>query len=50
MKKIKKYLVGLMLNYLRKREFVVFHLPTTARECKDMCWLKLYEDRMAKDN
>ena len=32
----------IMAKFLRKRGWVVFYLEEQARECKDMCWLKLY--------
>ena len=34
----------IMMNYLRKHGWVVFYLEEQARECKDMCWLKLYKE------
>ena len=34
-----------MMNYLRKRGWVVFYLEEQHRECrKDHCWLKLYRE------
>lgn len=30
-------------RFLQRRGWVVFYLPEGQRECKDMCWLKLYE-------
>lgn len=38
----------LMMNYLRKRGWVVFYLEEEARECKNMCWLKLYKKELVK--
>lgn len=33
-----------LVNYLRKRGWVVFYLDERSRECRgDMCWLKLYQ-------
>ena len=37
----------IMARFLRKRGWVVFYLEESARECKDMCWLKLYQDEQA---
>ena len=33
----------IMMRFLRKRGWAVFYLEEQARECKDMCWLKLYD-------
>lgn len=38
----------IMMRFLRKRGWVVFCLEEQARECKDMCWLKLYEAQLKK--
>jgi len=35
-------------RFLRRREWVVFYLPEDQRECKDMCWLKLYGEEQAQ--
>lgn len=32
----------LMMRFLRKRGWVVFYLEEEFRQCKDVCWLKLY--------
>ncbi len=34
----------IVARFLRKRGWVVFYLEEEARKCKDMCWLKLYQD------
>ncbi|KKL04801.1 hypothetical protein LCGC14_2053180 [marine sediment metagenome] len=39
----------LMMNYLRKRGWVVFYLEENVRECKNMCWLKLYKDELIRN-
>ena len=39
-----------MMNYLRKRGWVVFYLEKQHRECKDMCWLKLYQQEEDKES
>lgn len=33
----------MMARFLRKRGWVVFYLEEQVRECKGMCWLKLYK-------
>lgn len=33
----------MMVNFLRKRNWVVFYLEPQARTCRGECWLKLYE-------
>jgi hypothetical protein len=38
----------LLAGYLRKHNWVAFYLDPEARECKDMCWLHLYGERMKK--
>jgi hypothetical protein len=38
----------LMMNYLRKRGWVVFYLEDNTRDCKNMCWLKLYKEELLK--
>lgn len=50
MDKIKVFLYNLksahhriMMRYLRKRGWVVFYLEPEHRDCKDVCWLKLYK-------
>lgn len=41
----------MMMRYLRKRGWVVFYLDERNRECKSMCWLQLYQDKLIrKDN
>jgi len=39
----------IMMNYLRKRGWVVFYLPKKNRVCRDMCWLKLYENNNSEE-
>ena len=36
-------------RYLRNRDWVVFYLEPEARECGDVCWLKLYLSEEAND-
>ena len=33
----------IMMRYLRKRGWVVFYLEPRNRDCKGICWLKLYD-------
>ncbi len=40
----------IMMRYLRKRGWVVFYLEEKARECKDLCWLKLYAQEIRNEN
>ncbi len=49
LKNIRTFHHRLMMHYLRKRGWVVFYLEEEARECKDMCWLKLYQE-LGKDD
>jgi len=35
----------IMQRYLEKRGWVVFYLEKQNRECKDVCWLKLYKEK-----
>jgi len=38
-----------MVQYLRKRNWVVFYLEPEFRDCKDgVCWMKLYEAELKK--
>ncbi len=39
----------IMMNYLRKRGWVVFYLEENVRECRNMCWLKLYKDQLTRN-
>ncbi len=55
MDKIKVFLHNLkhihhraMAGYLRKRNWVAFYLEPQYRECKEMCWLKIYESEQKK--
>lgn len=34
-----------MVNYLRRRGFVVFYLDESQRQCNAVCWLKEYQNR-----
>lgn len=43
-KNAKSFHHRIMAKYLRKRGWVVFYLEEEARTCKDMCWLKLYQE------
>ena len=45
---IKTFHHKIMMRYLRKRGWVVFYLDEEVRECKDMCWLKLYKEELHK--
>ena len=38
----------MMMNFLRKRNWVVFYLEPQNRSCNDVCWLKLYEQEIKK--
>ena len=38
----------IMMCFLRERGWVVFYLEEKARECKDVCWLKLYQEEEAR--
>ena len=38
----------IMAEFLRKRGWVVFYLEEPLRECKGICWLKLYQDEMSR--
>lgn len=42
---IKTFHHRIMMRYLQKRGWVVFHLPKESRVCNDMCWLKLSEEQ-----
>ncbi len=35
----------LMANYIRKRGWVAFYLEGDARVCKNVCWLKEYQQK-----
>ena len=37
-----------MMRFLQKRGWVVFFLESEHRDCKGMCWLKLYEAEQKK--
>jgi len=39
-----------MMKFLRKRGWVVFYLEEEYRECKQVCWLKLYLSEIEKEN
>jgi len=40
----------LMMQYLRKRGWVVFYLEEQARTCtNDLCWLRLYQSQSKKE-
>jgi len=42
---MKLFIQQWMMEYLRKRGWVVFYLDKEHRTCsKDTCWLRLYED------
>lgn len=41
---IKSFHHRIMARFLRKRGWVVFYLEEEARACKNVCWLKLYQD------
>ncbi len=49
MKKFSLFIKQTMARYLRKRGWVAFYLEDQFRECKDTCWLHLYEQEMKKD-
>jgi hypothetical protein len=49
MKKIREFIKDWAIEYLRRRNFVVFYLEPMHRQCNDMCWLNLYESEMAKE-
>jgi len=34
----------LMARFLERRGWVVFYLPYRDRDCKGLCWLKLYKE------
>jgi len=46
---VKTFHQKLMMNYLKKRGWVVFYLEPEARHCKNMCWLKLWEQEELRD-
>jgi len=55
MNKIKTFLRNLksvhhrvMMRYLRKRGWVVFYLESQYRDCKGVCWLKLYNSELKR--
>ena len=39
----------IMARFLRKRGWVVFFLEEEARNCNDMCWLKLYREQEKRE-
>lgn len=42
-RRVKNFHIVLMMQYLRKRGWVVFYLPEDARRCCDgICWIKSY--------
>jgi len=38
----------IMARYLCKRGWVVFYLEYKNRNCKDMCWLRLWNDEQKR--
>lgn len=36
-------------RYLQRRGWVVFYLDEDIRTCKDLCWLQLYEEHIARE-
>ncbi len=46
---IGKMIEQIMMLYLRKRGWVVFYLEEQARECRGICWLKLYQQEIKED-
>lgn len=46
LKNAKTFHHKLMMQYLRNRGWVVFYLEEQNRECKDICWLKLYKESL----